>query len=277
MLRKLISIITSLCLCLIVSANVIQAEEDPFPNDSNNYVTNKRLTIEDVIPDGMEYELLDKHDLKKDSKAKQIMNEIEGNIGNEDGTVLESIEIYKLKPKKDASVNENEKGCTADTELMASCDYQSAHLYTANATVYTPYKVGSSTLRQYLKSWWDVYEPPSNRVGNFYVSDAMEVWWTRDSSKFTVKNAKMYVDVQGTSWCGGTISRNYPNSDNPWDSPGWETSTTSYSWIWNSSIINVPPVNSTGTTWIQAYVKADIYYDGSFQKTINTRTEPTGF
>lgn len=281
MLKKLMSVLTSLCLCLIVFVNVVHAKDHSSPNSADSYITDKHLTIEDVIPENMDYELLSDQDLKKNSKAQKIAEDIKTKtleVNDEENVVFESIQIYKLKPKKTASISEKDQDCTTESiELLASCNYSSALEYIAVAELFTPYKVGDSTLRQHLKAWWNVYNPPSGRVGNFYKSSSMEVWWTRDSSSFTVKNAEMFVDIQATSWCGGTISKTYPNDGNPWTSPGWETSTRSYKWIWNSSTLDVSPVNSTGTTWVQAYVRADIYHNGALVKSrLMTKTEPGG-
>ncbi|MGQ7279064.1 hypothetical protein ACT91Q_13940 [Brevibacillus thermoruber] len=271
--KKLILSLLSLSVIAFSGISVVNAEDASVPNSPDSYISDKNLSIEDVVPKDMDYDLLSDNEIEKDPKAKKIKMELQENA-EKNGLVVESIKIYKLTQKKGTKIESSD--CTTENvEIAAGCSYGSPE-YTATSTSYRPYTYNSATIRQYLETWWEIFNPPSGHVGNYYRLDSMETWWSRTSTSFTVKNANLYVDVAALGWCGSVVSKTIPNGD-PWENPGWETTYDSYSWIWNTSSLGLEPVSVSELNYIQAVVKADIYYNGALKVSKHTTAmEPEG-
>jgi len=265
-LKKLTVLVLSLILIFTITSNS-SAEKStsklPTIDNPNIEIREKGLTIEEIIPEDFNYKALTHKEIMSNEKTRKIYDDLLRNADKYN--VAEDVEIYQISPKSKKTVS-----------ISSSCDY-GFYKYIATSSSYAPYSYNNNVIRSYMKTWWQVYDPPPGHVGNYYKADYVESWWWRTTDEFTVKNANFYLDVQALCWCNYVLSDQI--NDFIIDVVPWKNYTDSYTFVWNvTSWYNEPPVTtSSDLNFIQTATWSDIYYNGILKKSpLKVHHEPNG-
>lgn len=269
MLKKLVPFFLSVILSLTGASAFAES-----PNSGGNGVAVQENppTIEDIVPEGYDYVQLTDEEIQKNEETKKTYDELK-KLENKK-TKVEKIEIFRIFPKDGSKQTSPLYDSAGEFSTAATCDYGSGYDHTAHVTTSSQYD--NYSVRQYLDAYMNVYNAPPGNVGSLYKSTSLTTWWTRSSTAYTVKNARIILDVFGTNYCGNSVDINTGAPSNPW-TPTWKDNSTSNSWTWATSTVSVEPVYINSPSYIQQVVLSDIYKNGSKVKTDQRTTiDPSG-
>ncbi|WP_047154909.1 hypothetical protein [Aneurinibacillus tyrosinisolvens] len=271
-MKRLFSLVLMMLMICSFGAFPVFANNSP-QTDPNASIIDGHLDINKILQSKkVKFKKLSQSEIQKDKKAKSVYDELKAGM-EKNGLTVESIEIYMVdRPASQEAVEQ--VICSPDqVTTMASCDYSGAYASYASASGYKGADNGG--MQQHVTSYWEIFDPPSGHVGNYYKADYMETWWERTSTAYTVKNARTYLDVRALGWCGSVVSGTY--TGNSAGTPQWKDNYTSYGWIYNWSNNGLAPVTHSSSNYIQVVAKSDIYKNGTKIFTdLTTQQSPAG-
>lgn len=260
MKKTLFSLAASMVLSTSLVVPVL-AYEEPIDTYSTQYLQEQAVVKEILSEKGVE---LTKEEILEDENAKKVYDTFKSKM-EQAGLIVTGIKIFKINQEKVRSQS-------LALGTTSSCSYSGSYAYRATTEGYAPYDNGA--LKQHTKVDWQVFNPPSGKVGLFYKAASANVWWTRTSTAYNVRNASVILDVQAMSWCGNVKSGTYTKASNL--NPTWSGNTSEHFYP-NISIndTDFPPVTTSSLNYIQVVTKGDVYKNGTLVKSgLSTQVNP---
>jgi hypothetical protein len=176
-------------------------------------------------------------------------------IRTEDGQEIISTLIIRRQPRNgdDSEICDQEESLATslDTTIASNCTFQD------NDSIERSWAY--SGVRSYVKHFASVYTH-SGSGATLWKPYKVEVWWTRTSSSWTVKNAYLLWGCEGCVNCAGQIV-NPVYQESP-HTPGWNGN-TSHIYTYTSSSFPIMKGSLFGP--VRATEHSDVYLNNVYQ------------